>query len=168
MQSSVRLEKSRQSRLGSETTIAVSATLRRSTNSQRLLALVTNLAWRIFACEKPRDALYGVKASTWSMIERPPLAMPSACQSSARAGLLTSFCERRDTSTCQSKDGPFRATQETAPCANEDDLWPGRRTAKSQTGFSWSPAASPTLYQRIDHAFISGRPPHSEAQVGSS
>ena len=44
----------------------------------------------------------------------------------------------------------------------------GRRTAKSQTGFSWSPAASPTLYQRIDHAFISGRPPHSEAQVGSS
>ena len=44
----------------------------------------------------------------------------------------------------------------------------GRRTAKSQTGFSWSPAASPTLYQRIDHAFISGRPPHSDAQVGSS
>ena len=63
----------------------------------------------------------------------------------------------------------FRATQETAPYANGDNHRPGQVcTAKSQTGFSWSPAASPTLYQRIDHAFISGRPPHSDAQVGSS
>ena len=55
--SSVSDEKSRQSRLGSETTIAVSATLRRSTNSQRLEALVTNLAWRMFPWENPREAL---------------------------------------------------------------------------------------------------------------